>query len=135
MAVDLPRPIVDVGLERGRLAQQIQDHVGDLLDRLVHAGGDVDRLALDLLQRHLAGLRDRLGRVEHVQPVAAGLAVAVDRQLLVGQRLDDEARDHLLRVLVGPVVVERSDHGDRQVIRAPIRVGQAVATGLGARVG
>ena len=75
-----PGPVGDVLLQARRLAQDVEDHVGDLLDRLVDAGGDVDRLADDPLERHLAGGRDRLGGVEHVQPVAAGVAVAVDRQ-------------------------------------------------------
>ena len=97
-------------------------------------GGDVDRLADDPLERHLAGGGDRLGRVEDVQPVAAGVAVAVDGQRPVAERLDDEAGDDLLGVLVRAVVVERPDDRDRQVVRAPVRVGQPVAAGLGAGV-
>jgi len=35
-------------------------------------------------------------------PVARGVSVAVDRQRLAGERLRDEARDHLLRMLARP---------------------------------
>ena len=73
---------------------------------------------------------DRLGVVVHVEPVAARVAVAVDRQRLVGERLRDEARDHLLRMLARPVVVERADDHDRQAVRDVVRVGEPVGAGL-----
>jgi hypothetical protein len=125
--VDLPGPVGDVLLERGGLPEDLEDRVGDLLDRLVDAGRDVDRLADDGVERYLARRRDRLGGVEDVQPVAAGDAVPMDRQRLVGERLDDEARNDLLGMLEGPVVVERADDRDGQVVRAPVRERQPVA--------
>ncbi len=70
-----------------------------------------------------------------VEPVAARVAVAVDRQRLVGERLGDEARDHLLGVLPGPVVVERADDHDRQPVGDEVAVREPVGAGLGCGVG
>ena len=77
---------------------------------------------------------DRLGVVVHVEPVAARMPVAVDRQQLVLQRLRDEARDHLLRMLARPVVVEGPDDHDREAVRDVVRVRKPVGARLRRRV-
>ena len=77
---------------------------------------------------------DRLGVVVDVEPVAAGVPVAVDRQRLAVERLRDEARHDLLRVLPRPVVVERPHDHDRQPVRDEVRVGEPVAARLRRRV-
>ena len=77
---------------------------------------------------------DRLGIVVDIDPVAARVPVTVDRQRLVRQRLRDEARDHLLRMLARSVVVERADDDDRQSVRDVVRVREPVGAGLRPRV-
>ena len=72
--------------------------------------------------------------VVDVEPVAPGVAVAVDRQRLVLQRLRDEARDHLLGMLARAVVVERPDDRDRQAVGHVVRVREPVAARLRRRV-
>src|SRR5207247_514601 len=63
--------------------------------------------------------------VVDIEEVAARVAVAVDRQRLTGERLRDEAWDHLLRVLARGVVVERADEHDREPVRDVGRGGEA----------
>ena len=77
---------------------------------------------------------DRLGVVVDVEPVAARVPVAVDRQRLARERLRDEARDHLLRMLARAVVVERADDHDRQPVGDVVRVREPVAARLRRRV-
>ena len=91
-------------------------------------------LARDRVDRRLDHRLDRLGVVEHVEPVARRMPVAVDRQRLVGERLRDEARHDLLGMLARAVVVERPHDHDRQVVRRPVRVGEAVGARLRRRV-
>ena len=47
MPVDLAGPLVDVHLQVARLAELVEDEVGDLGDGDVDAGRDVDHLAGD----------------------------------------------------------------------------------------
>ena len=105
-----------------------------LVDRDVDAGRDVDDLAGERVDVGGDDRLDRLGVVVHVEPVAARVAVTVDRQRFPGQRLGDEARHDLLRVLPRAVVVERADDHDRQPVRDEVRVRQPVAARLGRRV-
>src|SRR5207247_7400575 len=51
MTVDLARPLVDEELQLGRLAEHLQDGVGDVPDGDVDAGRNVDRLPGDVLDR------------------------------------------------------------------------------------
>ena len=101
----------------GGLAEDVEHQVGDLADRDVDPGRDVDHLAGDIVDVGGDHGLDRLGVVVDVEPVTARAAVAVHRERLVAQRLRDEARDHLLRMLVRAVVVERPDDDDRQARR------------------
>ena len=73
---------------------------------------------------------DRLGVVVDVEPVAARVAVAVNRQRGAGERLRDEARHDLLGVLARPVVVERPHDHDRQAVGDEVAVREPVAAGL-----
>src|SRR3989442_1122849 len=59
VAVDLPRPLVDVHLLRSRPADRLEHLLGDLEDADVDPGRDVDHLADDLLE---VGLDDGLDR-------------------------------------------------------------------------
>ena len=78
---------------------------------------------------------DRGRGVVDVEPVAARVTVPVDRQRLAHERLRDESRHDLLRMLPRPVVVERAHDHDRQVVRDPVAVGEAVPACLRGRVG
>src|SRR5258705_478955 len=93
---------------------------------------DVVDLALPAPAEHQI---DRRAVVEHVEPVAHVLAVAVERQRLVLERVGDEERDDLLRVLVGPEVVAAAGDEHREVVGGPVRAHQQVGGGLGGRVG
>lgn len=50
-------------------------------------------------------LDQRPGMVFHIQPVADLLAIAVHRQGLAIQGIQDHVRDELLRKLIRPVIV------------------------------
>ncbi len=106
----------------------------DLRDRDVDARRDVEHLAGDAVDVGGDHGLDRLGVVVDVEPVARGVPVAVDGQRLVRERLRDEARDHLLRVLARAVVVERPHDHDRQPVRDPVRVREPVGARLRRRV-
>ncbi len=105
------------------------------VDRDVDSRRDVQHLAGDAVDRGRDDRLDRLGVVVDVQPVAARRAAAVDRQRQPLQRLRDEARHDLLRVLPRPVVVEGPDDDDRKVVRHEVAVREPVATRLRRRVG
>src|SRR5438045_3497849 len=53
VTVDLTEPLLDVHLQRGRLAEQVEHPVGDLRDGDVDARGDVQHLAGDAVDRRL----------------------------------------------------------------------------------
>ena len=100
--------------------------VGDELDQRRVAAGEREDAAHDLDVRALVGPADvvRLpghavlervpdppGEVLDVEPVADLHAVAVHRQAVAVQRVEDHQRDQLLRVLVRTVVVRApADH-------------------------
>src|SRR6185436_13543065 len=98
------------------LAGQSQDLAGEgqVLD-LVPAAHVVDLAVTALAQDQVDGR----AVVEHVEPVAHLAAVAVERQRLVLQRVGDEERNHLLRVLVGTEVVRRARDDHRHAVRVP----------------
>ena len=103
-----------------RVAAVVAGAVGDVLDqRLVGAGqldhpldhldvlalvgaADVVGLAGPALHQHRV---DAAAEVLDVEPVADLLAVAVDRQRVAVERVQDHQRDQLLRVLARAVVV------------------------------
>jgi hypothetical protein len=131
--VDLAEPLLD---EDGlRVDPDGRDHrLGDVADGDVDPGRDVDDLASEPVDVRRDDRLDRLGVVVDVEPVAGRVPVPVDRQRLAGERLRDEARDHLLRVLPRPVVVERPHDHDRQPVGDVVRVGEPVAARLRRRV-
>ena len=65
--------------------------------------------------------------VVHVQPVADLLAVAVDRQRAVFQRVGDHQRDQLLGELVRPVIVGGARDHHRQLVGDEVRPRQQIA--------
>src|ERR671937_790624 len=83
-------------------ARQLEDSPCQLeVLELLAAADVVDLAALALAQHDL----DRLAVILDVQPVARLPPVAVERQRLAVERVRDEERDHLLRVLVRSVRV------------------------------
>jgi len=54
--------------------------------------------------------------VDHVEPVPNVLAIAIDRQGLALQHIEDHEGDELFRKLKGPVVVGTIRDGDRKAV-------------------
>ena len=73
--------------------------------------------------------------VEHVNPVANLLPVAVHRHLFVPHDVGDEQRDQLLGELIRPVVVGTARDDRRHVEGVLIRLHEHVRTGLRGRIG
>ena len=134
MPEHLARPVPDEG-DGGLRARHLLDHLGDLQDADRPGGAQVDHLALHRLHRDVEQPVQGLAVVLDIQPVALGAAVPVDGQGLAQEGGGDEPGDHLLEVLVGPVVVEgpHDDHG--KLVGGPVAIDQAVGPGLGAGVG
>src|SRR5438477_10040866 len=100
----------DAADQRLRLAEQLEDFRGDLAVLALVAAADVVGLTV------LAALDEEVdGRavVLDEQPVADVAAVAVERQRDVVDRVRDEERDELLRVLPRAEVVRRPRDDDR----------------------
>src|SRR5262249_54612145 len=82
------------------------------------------------------GERDQAGRmILDVEPVAHVRAVAVDRQRLAGDRLENGERNELFRELARPVVVRAIRSDDRPPMRAGPRLGQMGGPRLARRIG
>jgi hypothetical protein len=135
MPLHLAGPVRDALLQLPRLPEHVQDVVGDVLDRDVDARRHIDHLACHAVEIRLDQRLDRLGVVVDVEPVTARLTFAVDRERLVAESLDDEARDDLLGMLAGAVVVERARDHDRQVVGDVVAEREAVGARLGRGVG
>ena len=84
MAVDLAEPLVDEDLLHVH-ADRREHHVGDVADRDVDPGRDVHDLAGERVDVGGDDRLDRLGVVVDVEPVAARVPVAVDRQRLAAR--------------------------------------------------
>ena len=104
------------------------DHVD--VGALIVAADVVDLADASLLQDQVDGMAVILD----VEPVADVLAVAVDRQLLVGQRVDDHQRDELLREVVRAVVVRAARDRRRDLVGAMVGHDEQVSTGLRSRI-
>src|SRR5690606_1761292 len=87
---------------RTQLVEDPADRADDLEVRLLVPPADVVRLAgLPRLEH----AHERAAVVLDVEPVAHLLAIAVHRQRLPRERVEDHERDQLLREVVRPVVV------------------------------
>ena len=104
------------------------DHVD--VGALIVAADVVDLADAALLQDEVDGM----AVVLHIEPVADVLAIAVDRQFLVGQRVDDHQRDELLREVVRAVVVRAARDCRRDLVGAVIRHDEQVSTGFRSRI-
>lgn len=113
------------------LAELLEDGLDDVdVGALIVAADVVDLADAALLQDQVDGMAVILD----VEPVADVLAVAVDRQLLVGQRVDDHQRDELLREVVRTVVVRAARDRRRDLVGAVVGHDEQVSTGLRSRI-
>jgi hypothetical protein len=83
VTVNLSGPLRHVHRQRRRLADGFEHRLGDARHRDVDAGRQVDHLARDAVDVGRDDRLDALGVVVDVEPVAARVPVAVDRQRLV----------------------------------------------------
>ncbi|MNE46330.1 hypothetical protein D3C80_1406590 [compost metagenome] len=70
-----------------------------------------------------------------IQPVADLIAVAIDRQRLAGECVDDHQRDQFFREVERPIVVGAVGSEYRHAVGMEIRTYQVVAGRLAGRVG
>ena len=113
------------------LAELLEDGLDDVdVGTLIVAADVVDLADAALLQDQVDGMAVVLDE----EPVADVLAVAVDRQLLVGQRVDDHQRDELLREVVRAVVVRAARDRRRDLVGAVVGHDEQVSTGLRSRI-
>ncbi len=76
-----------------------------------------------------------LHMVVDIQPVAHLKAIAIDRQRLTGQGIEDDPRDQFFRKVERPVVVGAVAEQHRQTIGALPGADQMVGRGLAGRIG
>ncbi len=114
-----------------QLVEQRADGVHDLEVGLFVPAADVVGFTQAAGFEHAA---DGAAVVFHVQPVAHLLAVAIHRQGLAGQGVDDHERDELFGEVVGPVVVAAVGGEHRQAIGVVPGTHQVVAGGLAGAV-
>lgn len=113
------------------LAELLEDGLDDVdVGALIVTADVVDLANATLLQDQVDGMAVILD----VEPVANILAVTVDRQLLVGQRVDDHQRDELLREVVRAVVVRAARDRRRDLVGAVVGHDEQVGTGLRSRI-
>src|SRR6266542_3468813 len=104
----MARPIGNSALEGPRLAEGIEDGVGQLLDTALVTAADVVCLAdATVRQDPIEGP----AVIRHVQPLTSMFAVLVERQRAVIEGVRGEERNDLLRVLPFAVVVARDRDG------------------------
>ena len=113
------------------LAELLEDGLDDVdVGALIVAADVVDLADAALLQDQVDGM----AVVLDIEPVADVLAVAVDRQLLVGQRVDDHQRDELLREVVRAVVIRAARDRRRDLVGAVVGHDEQVSTDLRSRI-
>lgn len=113
------------------LAELLEDGLDDVdVGTLIVAADIVDLADATLLQDQVDGMAVIL----NVEPVANILAVTIDRQLLVGQRIDDHQRNELLREVVRAVVVRAARDCRRDLVGAMVGHDEQVSTGLRSRI-
>ena len=121
----------DVLDEAFGLAELFEDSLDDVdVGTLIVAADVVDLADAALLQDQV----NRMAVVLDVEPVADVLAIAVNRQLLVGQRVDDHQRDELLWEMVRAVVIRAARDCCRDLVGAMVGHDEQVSTGLRSRI-
>ena len=84
---------------------------------------------------HVQGDAHRVGVVVDVQPVTALLAVAIQRQRLIVERVGDEQRNQLLGMLTRAVRVGAAGDHDVHAVRLEVGKAEKVAGRLAAAYG
>ena len=131
VAAVMPLAVGDVLDEVFGLAELLEDGLDDVdVGALIVTADVVDLADATLLQDQVDGMAVIL----NVEPVANILAVTVDRQLLVGQRIDDHQRNELLREVVRAVVVRAARDRRRDLVGAVVGHDEQVGTGLRSRI-
>src|ERR687891_806874 len=123
-------PVLDVPDERRAHTGQLDDAPHDVEVLQLLAGDVVDAAGLALAQDELDPRAVILG----VQPLAPLAAVPIDREREAVERVRDEERDQLLRILVRSVRVCAARDGGVHPVRAYVGEHLEVAAGLRGRV-
>ena len=121
-------PILHGPDQRPGLAEPLQQQRDRVPVRLLGPAGDVVDLARFAVAQHEV---HAAGVIGHVQPVASLQAIAVHRQRLVVERIRDEQRDQLLRMLVRAVGVGTAGRDRVQAVGDDVTADQQLPGGLG----
>ena len=122
----------DKGDQALGLAELLADQLNDVDVRHLVVTADI----IDLADPALADDQvDRLAVILDIEPVAHILALAVDGQGLVGERVGDHQGNQLLGEVIGTVVVGAARDCHRQSVGAVIREHEQVGARLGRAVG
>ena len=79
--------------------------------------------------------QQRIGVIFHIEPVANVGAIAIDRQRLTGERIQNHHRNELFREVKGSVVVGAIGQHHRQPVGFMPGAHQMIARGFGGRIG
>ena len=123
----MARPVLDAAQERRVGAGQLDQPLRHLDVLVLVAAADVVDLPGAALAEHEL---DPRAVVLDVQPVPDLAAVAVERQRLAVERVRDEQRDELLRILVRAVRVRAAGDRGGDAERADVGLDEQVAGGL-----
>lgn len=117
---------------RHHLIEQIADGVHDLQILFFVMTTDVVGLTDSASGDH--GV-ERTGVIFHIEPIADLVTLAIDRQRLAFQGIEDHQRDQLLGEVIRAIVVGAIGHHGRQAISTAPSAYQMIARCLGGRVG
>lgn len=129
-------------------------HIGDLIaigarlrhhlvEQIADGMNDVQILFL-VVTANVVGLADHscgdhgiecTRMILNIEPIADLVALAINRQRLAIQRIEDDQRDQLFGEMIGAVVVGAVGNDGRQAISTAPGSHQMVAGGLGGRIG
>ncbi|MNI01511.1 hypothetical protein D3C73_543600 [compost metagenome] len=113
------------------------------IHQLADAGDDIDVAAL-VAAADIVGLADPApfgddiegtGVILDIEPVANVGAIAVNRQRLAIESVEDDQRDQLFREMIGTVIVRAVRHHDRETIGARPGLGQVIGCRFRSRIG
>ena len=113
------------------LAQLFADEFYDVYVPHLVMPADVVYLALSAFSKYEVY---RAAVILDVQPVAHVLALAVDGQRLIRQRVQDHKRDELLGEMVRTVIVRAAAYRDGKPVSAMVREHKEIRSRLGARI-
>ncbi len=125
--------LIAVGAGLGHhLVEQITDGMNDVQVLFLVMTADVVGLADGTSGDH--GI-ERASVIFHIEPVTDLVALAIDRQRLAIERIEDDQRDQLLGEVERAVVVGTVGDDGRQAVSTAPGAHQMVTGGLGGRIG